>query len=175
MLDALRFPIGPYQRPDEITRAHLDAWIRSIQNFPARLSAVLTGLSANQLDTPYREGGWTVRQLVHHLADSHLNAYTRFKLGLTEVEPAIKPYDQDTWAQLPDYCLPVEVSLQLISALHERWVAVLHEVSDWQRLVYHPEQRKMLSLADLLGQYAWHGAHHLAQITRLIAREGWPD
>jgi uncharacterized damage-inducible protein DinB len=169
--DDQRFPIGPYQRPGEITPALLDAWIRSIHDFPVRLREVLAKLADSQLDTPYRQGGWTVRQLVHHLADSHLNAYTRFKLGMTEVAPAIKPYNQDAWAQLPDSYLPVEVSLQLISALHERWVTLLREVTDWQRLVYHPEQRKLLSLADLLGQYAWHGEHHLAQIMQLIARE----
>jgi len=173
LLEDLSFPIGPYERPAEITKDHLLDWINSIKTFPERLSKMTAWLTSTQLDTPYRPGGWTVRQLVHHLADSHMNAYLRLKLGLTENKPHIKPYDQDAWAQLPDSNLPVEVSLQLLTALHQRWIEVLQQVKDWKRTVYHPELEATLALDDLLSQYAWHGEHHLAHITALIEREGW--
>lgn len=172
-LESLSYPIGRFQSPTEITEDHLEKWTKSIQTFPERLEKAIGWLTTSQLNTPYRPGGWTVRQLVHHIADSHMNAYIRLKLGLTEEEPAIKPYDQDAWAALPDSQLSVEISLRLITALHRRWMEVLNIVDNWERKIYHPEQQTTLTLAELTGQYAWHCEHHLAHITGLIEREGW--
>lgn len=172
-IDPLSYPIGKYHTPPEITTGHLHAWIDIIRTFPEKLEKAVSWLSAAQLDTPYRPEGWTIRQLVHHIADSHMNAYIRLKLGLTEDNPSIKPYDQDAWAKLPDSKLLIETSLGIINGIHERWTAVLQSVEAWKRTVYHPEQLATLTLDDLTGQYAWHCEHHLAHIIRLIEREGW--
>lgn len=142
---------------------------------PERLKAAVSGLSDAQLDTPYREGGWTVRQVVHHLADSHANSVIRFKLALTEDWPTIKPYDEAAWAKLPDSkSLPIESSMTFIEGMHERWVALLEAMTeaDFERGFVHPEHGRQ-SLATALAIYAWHSRHHVAHITGLRARNGW--
>ncbi len=171
----LRYPIGEFTPPDEVTVAQKGAWLQEVAQLPQKLQEALRGLSDAQLDTPYRPGGWTVRQVVHHLPDSHLNSYTRFKLALTEENPTIRPYDEAGWAELGDSHAPVEVSLALLDALHRRWVILLHSLSerDWQRTFTHPASGQTLNLAQSLANYAWHGEHHLAHITSLRKREGW--
>ena len=145
-----------------------------LRDLPDRLSEAVDGLNDAQLDTPYREGGWTVRQVVHHVADSHMNSYVRFKLALTEAEPAVKTYDEAAWAALSDSQLPVDVSLTLIWALHERWVALLEGMTerDFQKKFVHPE-RGVQDLGTALALYDWHARHHTAHITNLRARLGW--
>lgn len=149
--------------------------IRTLAELPARLRAATAGLNDKQLDTPYRDGGWTVRQLIHHLADSHTNSYIRFKFALTEHEPALKSYDEAVWAQLPEArTAPVEISLALIDALHRRWVLMLESMtdSDFERTFRHPELG-LLRLDTNLALYAWHSRHHTAHITALRARLDW--
>jgi uncharacterized damage-inducible protein DinB len=150
-------------------------WIADVAETPAKLRAAVAGLTAAQLDTPYRPGGWTVRQVVHHVPDSHINAYVRFKLALTEDVPVIKPYDESEWAKLPDTSsTPIEVSLNLLEALHERWVRLLQAMNEaeFARQFRHPEIGTM-SLGTYLAGYSWHGKHHVAHITRLRERMGW--
>jgi len=170
----LRFPVGKFQRLDNITDAQRRGFIDAIAETPARLKAAVAGLNDQQLDTPYRPGGWTVRQVVHHLPDSHLNSIVRFKLALTENEPTIKPYDEARWAELADAKAPIDVSIQLLEALHGRWVLLLNSLTpeDWQRTFRHPE-RGTMTLNDTLQLYAWHGRHHVAHITALRERNGW--
>jgi uncharacterized damage-inducible protein DinB len=170
----LRYPIGRLDRRPTLTTAERRAAIDAMAAAPEALRAAVRGLTDEQLDTPYRPGGWTVRQLVHHVADSHLNAYTRFRLGLTEENPVIKPYDQDAWVALPDAALPVAVSLDLLDAVHARLVALLRATPDdsFSRTIQHPENGPM-TLDQLLGVYSWHGRHHTAHITALRARMGW--
>jgi len=171
----LSYPIGPYSHdpnPTPETRArHIDA----IAGLPARMRQAVAGLNDNQLDTPYRQGGWTVRQVVHHVPDSHLNAYVRFKWSLTESEPTIKAYDEKAWATLKDSQLtPVEVSLKLLESLHSRWTVLLRSMKaeDFERKFVHPESGPH-AVDWLLGLYAWHGNHHVAHITGLRERNGW--
>ncbi len=169
-----RYPIGKWNR-EPFTPEKKKQWIEDIAAAPARLRAAVEGLSPQQLDTPYREGGWTVRQVVHHVPDSHLNAYTRFKLALTEDVPMIKTYDESLWAKLGDVPkTPIEVSLTLTDSLHERWVNLLRSLSDqdFARKLRHPEWGE-LTLGMLLSQYAWHSKHHVAHITSLRERMGW--
>lgn len=171
----LRYPIGPFVTPAALTPSERAAAIERIAAAPAALRRALAGLGPAQLDTPYRDGGWTVRQVVHHVPDSHLNAYIRFKLGLTEEQPTIKPYDQERWARLSDVAaVPVDVSLTLLEALHVRWVALLRGMSaaDFARTFVHPEMGT-LRLDQTLALYAWHGEHHTAHVTTLRARRGW--
>lgn len=170
----LRYPIGPFEYADEITAGVTTAWIKEIEVLPGLLRDAVKELSDEQLDTPYRPGGWSVRQVIHHVADSHMNAYVRFKLALTEDEPVIKPYEEAKWAELPDYALPVEPSLLLIENLHQRWVTVLRELTpaDLEKTFIHPESG-VVSLGRNIGIYAWHGKHHLAHITSLCSRMGW--
>ena len=171
----LRYPVGRYTPPEPITAAHRPGWIEQIAHAPAALRDAVRGLSDAQLDTPYRPGGWTVRQVVHHLPDSHLNAYIRFKLALTENEPTIKPYDEARWAMLEDGRNgPPDASLAMLDGLHARWVRLLRSLgaSDFARTFNHPEHGK-LTLDWVLGMYAWHGRHHVAHITSLRQREGW--
>jgi uncharacterized damage-inducible protein DinB len=173
----LRYPTGRFQRPSgPLTGDQRRAMIDVIARTPAELRAAVEGLSAKQLDTPYRPDGWTVRQVVHHVPDSHLNAYIRFKLGLTEETPTIKPYDEALWAKLPDSRdTPVETSLSLLATLHDRWVRLLRamEPADFTRQINHPEWEKPLSLDAVLALYAWHGPHHTAHVTGLRQRMGW--
>jgi len=170
-----RYPIGKFNYegpPSEDQRKKL---IDDIAHAPAALRAAIRGLSPQQLDTPYRDGGWTVRQVAHHVPDSHMNAYIRFKLALTEDEPTIKPYMEDRWAELPDTrSTPLEVSLALLDALHDRWVRLLRSLQpqDWQRTFRHPELGVM-PLEKTVAMYAWHGRHHVAHITELRKRMGW--
>jgi len=171
----LRYPVGEFQQPESLTDAQRQECISAIADAPARLAAAVAGLTAAQLDTPYRPGGWTVRQLVHHIPDSHMNAYTRFKLALTEDVPTIKPYDEKSWAELADSKGAIEPSLALLENLHKRWVALLRSLapSDWSRTFYHPEHGWTMSLDAVLAMEAWHGRHHVAHITSLRERNGW--
>ena len=171
-LDHLRYPVGKYHKPEIISAEQQGEWIGQIAAFPRALRDVVGPLTPNQLDTPYRPGGWTVRQLVHHIADSHANAYIRFKLAITELNPTIKPYEEALWAELADSKEPVEYSLQILEALHHRWVVVLKAMTeaDFKKTYHHPEYKTDSALEGVLGMYAWHGAHHLAHITELIKR-----
>jgi hypothetical protein len=172
----LRYPIGRYDLPAETTAAERAGWIAEIAALPATFRAAVAPLTPAQLATPYRPGGWTVRQLAHHVPDSHLNAYTRFKLALTEDEPTIKPYDEARWAELPDVeAVDPVVSLALLDALHTRWAALLERLTpdQWRRSFRHPEQGRLMRLDQVLGMYAWHGRHHTAHVARLREREGW--
>jgi uncharacterized damage-inducible protein DinB len=171
----LRYPIGPSDRTSLLTAGERAQRIDAIAAAPAQLRLAVAGLSDAQLETPYRPGGWTLRQVVHHVADSHVNAYTRFRLGLTEENPTIKPYDEKAWAELPDVRhLPIDVSLRLLEAMHERLVHLLQSTppSAFARTVVHPEGGPM-TLDTLVSIYSWHGRHHTAHITRLREREGW--
>ena len=169
-----RYPIGPFRLERASTGADRAAWIEVLAAAPARLRAAVAGLSEAQLDTPYREGGWTVRQVVHHMPDSHLNSYVRFKWALTEDAPVIKTYFEDRWAELPDSGAPLEVSLALLEALHGRWTILLRAMAeaDFARTFVHPENG-VQTLSDSLALYAWHSEHHLTQITKLRERRGW--
>jgi uncharacterized damage-inducible protein DinB len=170
-----RYPIGKFNYSAAPDAAQRDQLIGEIEHAPAALRSAVKGLSQEQLDTPYREGGWTVRQVVHHIPDSHLNAYLRFKLALTEDEPTIKPYMEDRWAQLPDSpATPIEVSLAMLEALHGRFVRVLRSMKseDWKRTFRHPELGTV-PLEKNLALYAWHGRHHVAHVTELRKKMGW--
>lgn len=171
----LQYPVGEFERPEKLTEEQRRACIGTIKETPARLQAAVAGLKAAQLDTPYRPGGWTVRQVVHHMPDSHMNSYVRFRLALTEAEPTIKPYDEARWAELADAkTAPVEPSLALLQNLHERWVLLLQSLSgaDWARTFRHPEMG-LMTLEQNLALYDWHGRHHVAHINRLCERMGW--
>ena len=174
-VDDLRYPIGRFSPPASSLPGIRAAHIQTLRLLPERLRAAVSGLSDSQLDTPYREGGWTVRQVVHHVADSHANCYIRFKLALTEEWPTVKPYDEAAWANLADSGrLPVEVSLGLIEGLHGRWVGLLESLSeeDFQKGYNHPEQGRQ-NLARVLALYDWHSRHHTAHILNLRARQRW--
>ena len=171
-----RFPIGPFQSRQELTPDERRARIDEIAAAPVRLREAVRDLTAGQLDTPYRAGGWTVRQVVHHVPDSHLNAYVRTKLALTENEPLIRPYDEAAWAELDDSrATPPEVSLALLDSLHTRWVALLRSLrpDDCQRTFRHPEHSGTPTIDWLIALYSWHGRHHVAHITALRERNGW--
>jgi len=172
----LSYPIGKFEWPGAVTPAERERLIAQIAAMPAKFRAAVTGLTPKQLDTPYRPGGWTVRQVIHHVPDSHLNAYIRSKLALTENQPTIKPYEQQLWAELADSKdTPVEASLAMLDALHQRWVVLLRSLApqDFARIFVHPEHAAPLSLDWLLALYAWHGAHHTAHVTALRDRMGW--
>jgi uncharacterized damage-inducible protein DinB len=173
-LDDPRFPIGRFSSPASSVPGVRAAHIQTLRLLPERLRAAVAGLSDAQLDTPYRDGGWTVRQVVHHLPDSHMNSYVRFKLALTEDWPTIKPYDEAAWANLPDSRMPVEVSLDLVAALHRRWVALLESLTedDFQKGYEHPQMGRQ-NLAQVLALYDWHSRHHTAHIIRLRDRLSW--
>lgn len=174
-LDVLRYPVGKFDYnksfPFEETKQQID----QIDEFPVKLTELVGKWGDDRLDTPYRPDGWTVRQLVHHIADSHINAYVRTKLALTEDNPTIKPYEQDDWAKLPDATLDAAPSLVILRNLHQRWVVVLSGLSrdDLQRTYFHPESRRSVPLSEMIGNYAWHGEHHYQQIYRLAERNGW--
>lgn len=171
-----RYPIGKYE-PKPFSIEQKIEWMADLKFLPLLLENAILNLDEAQLKTPYREGGWTVHQLIHHIADSHMNAYIRFKLALTEDNPTIKPYDENKWSELNDvHKLPINVSLTLLHALHERWTESLKEVNDedWNnRTVVHPEHNRTMRLWFLLGLYAWHGKHHVAHITQLRENKGW--
>lgn len=177
MTDDLRFPIGKFKFPtNALSTEQRTEMIGEIERAPAALRSAIAGLAEGQLEAPYRDGGWTVRQLVHHLPDSHMNAYVRFKLALTEDEPTIKPYAEDRWAGLADSrSTPLEVSLTLLESLHRRWVVLLRSLNseDWKRSFRHPAYKEPVSLEGNLALYAWHGKHHVTHITALRNRMGW--
>lgn len=172
--DVLRFPTGRFQRPASLDASGVARAIEEIAATPGRLRDAVRGLTPDQIETPYRPGGWTVRQVVHHVPDSHLNAYVRFKLALTEEEPTIKPYDEAAWATLADSRLPLETSLTLLDVVHERWLAILRAMtpSDLARMLVHPESGRQ-RLDQMVALYAWHGPHHVAHVTSLRERMGW--
>ena len=175
MNDDLRFPIGQPELRQHLTPERRAPLIENVAQMPMRLSAAVAGLSAAQLDTPYRPGGWTVRQVVHHFADSHMNAFVRFKLALTEDAPTVKTYDEARWAQTADAKTPpIELSFALVESLHARWVLLMRALSEeeWGRKLMHPE-RGMVTLDENLCLYSWHSQHHVAHITALRKREGW--
>ena len=170
-----RYPIGPFQAPEEATPAMRAKAIQEIAAVPAAVRAATEGLNDAKLDTPYRDGGWTVRQVVHHIADSHMNAYVRCRLALTEAEPTIKPYEESAWAKLEDAAhSPIDVSLRLLEPLHERWVTLLRSVrpQEFARTFRHPEHG-VRTLDWMLFLYAWHGKHHTAHVTELRKQKGW--
>ena len=170
-----RYPIGQFE-PIPYSDKERDSLLADILFLPRKLEYAIVNLDEAQLATPYRENGWTLKQVVHHVADSHMNAYIRFKLGLTEDQPVIKPYQEEKWALLHDVeHVPINISLTLLHALHTRWYDLLRhfESEDWKRTVVHPQHGKIFSLWDLLGLYAWHGRHHAAHITSLRERMGW--
>jgi hypothetical protein len=167
--------VGKFQPPAQVTEADRETFIRQIEEAPARLREAVAGLTLEELNTPYREGGWTVRQVVHHVPDSHMNSYVRFRLALTEDEPTIKPYMEDLWAELPDArSAPIDLSLGLLESLHKRWVTLLRSLTpeQWKRQFRHPELG-VVPLDRNLALYAWHGRHHVAHITSLRERMGW--
>ncbi len=174
-MDDPRYPVGKYTRPATLAAADRQAAIAETAGLPANLRAAVAGLTDAQLDTPYRAGGWTVRQVVHHVPDSHANAYVRFKLGLTEDAPTVRPYQEALWAELPEAkSAPIEPSLAFLDALHVRWVLALEAVreEEWRRTVVNPETGSY-RLDQLLALYAWHSRHHVAHIVELRRREGW--
>ncbi|MDX1807694.1 MAG: putative metal-dependent hydrolase [Paenisporosarcina sp.] len=170
----VRYPIGKFQFDGAITNSVTKGWINEIEDLPRTLRDAVRDLNDEQLDTPYRLEGWTVRQMVHHIADSHMNAYVRFKLALTEENPVIKPYDEEKWAELPDYKLPIDVSLSMLEVLHIRWAELLRNLSpaDMEKTFRHPDSGEV-SVGKNIGIYAWHGRHHLAHIISLCTRKGW--
>ncbi|HXX13555.1 MAG TPA: bacillithiol transferase BstA [Candidatus Eremiobacteraceae bacterium] len=170
-----RYPVGKFAMPADTSPATRTQAIQDIAAVPQKIRAAVNGLNDSQLDTPYRDGGWTVRQVVHHLADSHMNAYVRCRLALTEIEPTIKPYEESAWAKLEDAAhAPVEVSLRLLEPLHERWVRLLNSVKndEFARTFQHPEHG-VRTLEWMLFLYAWHGKHHVAHVTELRKQKGW--
>ena len=172
---SLQYPVGRFTEPLEVSRADIDAAIAEIEQLPAAMRAAVAGFSDAQWATPYRDGGWSVLQVVHHVADSHMHAYCRVKFALTEESPTIRPYDEGAWAQLPDVAaLPGAVSLSLIDGIHARWVACLRGIGpeSFARPFVHPELGAQPIGLSLL-RYAWHGRHHAAHITSLRARQGW--
>lgn len=175
MAEDLRFPVGKFSgAPDSTTEIRV-GFIKTIQELPTKLREAVSGLNEAQIDTPYRPDGWTVRQLVHHVADSHMNSFIRFKLGLTEENPTIKPYSEDEWAKGVDYLkAPVDLSLNIIDSIHARWAMLLNSMSDadFERNIYHPE-RGAMTLYSALALYDWHSRHHTAHVTELRKRNNW--
>ena len=178
--ESLRYPIGREEESDLYSKIYGDTLkfelLNDIKMLPVMLEFSIQNLNKEQLDTPYRPGGWTVHQLIHHVADSHMNAYIRFKLALTEDQPIIKTYDEAAWAELPDTkFLPVNISLTLLHALHKRWYEIMNNMTleEWRRSIYHPGKKRAVTLWELLKSYSWHSLHHTAHITRLRERMGW--
>jgi hypothetical protein len=174
--EQLAYPIGRYEAPEKYPPELQTEWIAAIEALPKWLDHCIENLDAEQLDTPYRPGGWTVNQVIHHIADSHMNAYIRLKLALTEDSPVIKPYDEKLWAELPDVdAVPVNVSITLLHALHIRWVQLLRNMhdDDWERTYFHPEHERYVPLWEMADLYAWHGRHHMEQIRSLRQRMNW--
>ena len=176
MTTSLRYSIGEFTPPDQVSEDERKQYVVEIAQLPQEIRQAVDTLSDEQLNTPYRDGGWTVRQVVHHLPDSHMNAYTRFRFALTEDNPTIRPYAEDRWAELSDARQArLEPSLQLLEALHQRWVMLLQSLTDkdFGRTYVHPQQNQTVRLDTALANYTWHGKHHLAHIIRLKERKGW--
>lgn len=169
-----RYPIGKFT-PISFSSEEREKCMWEILFLPRQLEMSILNLDEHQLNIPYREGGWNTRQVVHHVADSHMNAFIRFKLGLTEENPIIKPYDQENWAETSDYRMAVNISLTLLHALHNKWFDILKNMSDddFKRTIHHPEHQRDISLWEMLGMYAWHGKHHCAQINSLREQSKW--
>lgn len=174
-MEDLRYPIGKFQTKSSYTEEEINSFIQRIDVLPAAMQNAVKGLSNDQLSTPYREGGWTVRQVVHHVADSHMNAFIRVKWALTENTPMIKAYDEVTWALTPEVSAPPEISIELLTALHRKWVVLWRGLksTDFSREFIHPDSKKNIRIDTLCGMYAWHGDHHLAHITSLKKRMNW--
>ncbi len=174
MNEDLRYPIGKFDKNIQVTPLIREGFVKTILNLHDNLRKAISNLNESQLDAPYRPGGWTVRQTVHHIADSHINSFVRFKLALTEIAPTIRPYYEDRWAELPDSRMPTDVSMQIIQGVHLRWAKLLMEKSedDFQRKVVHPESGEW-TLESFLALYDWHSRHHTAHITQLRARNAW--
>ncbi|GAB3504784.1 bacillithiol transferase BstA [Spirosoma knui] len=174
-IEALRYPIGAFDYGKTFSFEETKQQINEIDQFPVKLTELTGKWGDDRLDTSYRPEGWTIRQLVHHIADSHINAYVRTKLALTEDNPTIKPYEEGEWAKLPDATLDIAPSLVILRNLHQRWVVVLSSLtqSDLQRTYYHPGSQRTFTIGQLIGQYAWHGEHHYQQAYRLAERNGW--
>jgi len=170
----LRYPIGEFDASIEITNELRKDWIQTINDLPTKIAEAVEGLNDEQLDSPYRLEGWTVRQTVHHVADSHINSLCRFKLAMTEENPTIRPYFEDRWAELADSLLPIDVSLKIIEGIHVRWTALLESLTeaDFKRPLIHPDSGEW-TIEKFLALYAWHSRHHTAHITRLRTRNGW--
>jgi uncharacterized damage-inducible protein DinB len=168
--EQMQYPIGKFKAPVSYTTEDIRKWTATIRELPGRLRQAIITLNEKQLDTPYRTGGWTLRQVVHHVADSHMNSLTRFKLALTEENPTIKPYEEADWALLPDYRLPVEPSLKMLEGIHLRWVALLEALTEEQlnRTFLHPESGEAIQVKKALALYAWHSKHHLAHVTETV-------
>ncbi len=175
-MDNLKYPIGKFQKPDTLTKDIVNKFIDDIEIFPKRLKREVENLSNEQLDTPYRPDGWTIRQVVNHCADSHMNSLIRFKLALTEDKPTIKPYYEERWAELADSKnMPIEPALKMLEGIHERWTVLLRSLTETElsRIFIHPEHGKEFRLDENIGVYAWHCNHHLAHITTLKTNKGW--
>ncbi|WKK67314.1 YfiT family bacillithiol transferase [Lutimonas zeaxanthinifaciens] len=174
-MENLKYPIGKFRVTEPISKDQVAAWIQVLEDFPTKLEALTAPLTEAQIDTPYRPEGWTVRQVVHHLADSHYNSYIRFKWTLTEDKPVIKAYFEDRWAQLEDYKAPIELSLTALYNLHAKWVYLLKRLSseELKRVFIHPESMEEITLEKNIGIYAWHSEHHYAHIENLLRRNNW--
>jgi len=173
-IEALQYPIGKFDMPDVVDEAQIKAWVEDIDALPNQIKAATEGLTREDLDQPYRPGGWTLRQVIHHLPDSHMNAYIRFKLAITEEVPVIRPYEEQLWAETDEAKYGnIKMSVDLLTSLHHRWVIFLSTLKpeDYRRKYIHPAVGKELTLAYMLGSYAWHGKHHLAHITNAIKNE----
>lgn len=175
LMDSLRYPIGDFDYGQPYTQEEVRRAIDTIAHLPVRLTELVGKWGDDRLDTPYRPGGWTVRQLVHHVADSHMNAYVRTKLALTETNPTISPYEEGEWAKLPDSKLTIAPSLVILRSLHERWVVVLNALTeaDFDRTYYHPGANRTFAVGEVVKLYEWHGEHHYQHIYQLAQREGW--
>lgn len=169
-LEKLKYPVGKFEKPDIYTDELVESWKKTISDFPITLINEVNGLTESQLETPYRPDGWTIRQVVHHCGDSHMNAFIRFKLALTEDKPTVKAYEEQLWAEQADYKLPIEISLKLIEALHYRWSVLLDSLTeaDFNSKYIHPQSGKELDLYYMLGLYDWHCRHHLAHIMQAL-------
>ncbi|MBT8323776.1 MAG: putative metal-dependent hydrolase [Winogradskyella sp.] len=175
-MEKLRFPIGDYKKPSKITAQDISKWIADIASFPTKLAKEVNHLTEDQLNTRYRPEGWTIKQVIHHCADSHINSVVRFKLTLTENKPVIKPYFEDRWAELKDVeHAPIDASIKLLEGLHQRWSILLKHLTETElkKTFVHPEHGREFSIEENIGVYAWHCNHHLAHITSLKKRKGW--
>lgn len=175
-LEELKYPIGRYCKPDSYTQTDMKDWIDVLKVLPLWMDASIENLDVYQLETPYRPGGWNIQQVVHHLADSHMNAYIRLKLALTEDNPIVKPYAEELWAELEDSKVtPVNISVTMLHALHRRMVDILEHLSEdqWLRTYHHPESKKDVPIWEMVALYAWHSKHHTEHIRRLRERMGW--